>query len=162
MSKLTKCTTPLQLKHVLEFGFEIVELEEKGNTPVVIGVRSLFCMYNGRDVGSTTRKHNSAANIHIFKAPFIKQHYLSHLKQHAETWEEYNELSINDEKVYFISKVKCVNTMHMYINTNQDAIHFIISLPVVNTIIKELFYCDDEVDEEDHHMNMFLVSLERS
>ncbi len=55
--------------------------------------------------------------------------------------------------------------MHMYINTNQDTIHFTISLPIVDVIIKELFYHDEdqilagideieEEDEEDHHMNM--------
>jgi hypothetical protein len=54
-------------------------------------------------------------NIQILKAPFIKQHYLSHLKQHAKTWEEYNELFVDDKKVYFDGKVKRTNTMHMYI-----------------------------------------------
>jgi hypothetical protein len=53
----------------------------------------------------------------------------------------------------------------MYIDTNQDAIHFTISLPIIDVIIKELFYRDEdqilagideieEEDEEDHHMNM--------
>jgi hypothetical protein len=53
----------------------------------------------------------------------------------------------------------------MYIDTNQDAIHFTISLPIVDVIIKELFYRDEdqiladideieEEDKEDHHMNM--------
>ncbi len=88
-----------------------------------------------------------------------------HLKQHAETWEEYNELFVEDKKVYFNDKVKCVNTMHMYIDTNQDTICFTISLPIVDVIIKELFYRDDDQilagidevndeDEEDHHMNL--------
>jgi hypothetical protein len=40
------------------------------------------------------------------------------LKQHAETWEEYNELSVDGKKAYFNSKVKRANTMHMYINTS--------------------------------------------
>jgi hypothetical protein len=47
MSKLTKHTTPFQRKHALEFGLEIVELEEKGNTPIVTGVRCLFYVYRG-------------------------------------------------------------------------------------------------------------------
>jgi hypothetical protein len=80
MSKLTKCTTPFQRKHALEFGLEIVELQEKGNTPVMTGVRCLFCVYYGQDVGPTSCKRKPTNNIHIFKAPFIKQHYLSHLK----------------------------------------------------------------------------------
>ncbi len=53
----------------------------------------------------------------------------------------------------------------MYINTNHDTICFIISLSIINVIIKELFYCDndqiianvdefDNKDKEDHHMNM--------
>jgi hypothetical protein len=165
MSKSTKRTTPFQRKHALEFGLEIVEFEKKGNMPVVTGVRCLFCVYHGRHVELTSRKHKPTDNIHIFKAPFIKQHYLSHLKQHAETWEEYKELSVDGKKVYFNGKVKRANTMHMYIDTNQDAIHFTISLPIIDVIIKELFYRDEdqilagineieEEDEEDHHMNM--------
>jgi hypothetical protein len=78
---------------------------------------------------------------------------------------EYNELSVNGKKVYFNDKVKCANMMHMYINTSPDTIHFTISLPIVDVIIKELFYRDedqiltgvdevDDEDEEDHHMNM--------
>ncbi|CAM6031650.1 unnamed protein product [Sphagnum compactum] len=165
MSKSTKRTTPFQRKHALEFGLEIVEFEEKCNMPVVTGVRCLFCVYHGRHVELTSRKRKPTDNIHIFKAPFIKQYYLSHLKQHAETWEEYKELSVDGKKVYFNGKVKRANTMHMYIDTNQDAIHFTISLPIVDVIIKELFYRDEdqilagideieEEDEEDHHMNM--------
>jgi len=110
-------------------------------------------------------KRKLTDNIHIFKVPFIKQHYLLHLKQHAKTWEEYNELFVDDKKAYFNDKVERANTMHMYINTNQDTIRFTISLPIINIIIKELFYHNnnqilasvDEVnveDEEDHHMNM--------
>jgi hypothetical protein len=150
---------------VIEFSLEIVELEEKGNMRVVTGVRCLFCVYCGRDVGPASRKRKSIDNIHIFKVPFIKQHYLSHIKQHAETWEEYNELSVDGKKVYFNGKVKRINTMHMYIDTNQDAIRFTISLPIIDIIIKELFYRDDDQilagvdevndeDEEDHHMNL--------
>jgi len=158
MFKSTKCTTPFQRKHVLEFSFEIVEFEEKGNTPVMMGVCCVFCVHRGQDVGPVSRKNKPIDNIHIFKALFIKQHYLSHLKQHVETWEEYNELSVD-------GKVKRANTMHIYIDNNQDAIYFTILLMIVNVIIKELFYYDnnqiligvDEVqeeEEEDHHMNM--------
>ncbi len=63
---------PFQRKHALEFGLEIVEFEEKGNMPVIIGVRCLFCVYHGRHVKLTSRKHKPTHNIHIFKAPFIK------------------------------------------------------------------------------------------
>jgi hypothetical protein len=43
---------------------------------------------------------------------------MSHLKQHAETWEEYNELFVKRKNVYFDDKVKRINMMHMYIDTN--------------------------------------------
>ncbi len=165
MFKSTKHITSFQCKHALEFGLEIVELKEKGNTSVITGVHCLFCVYCSWDGGPMICKCKLTDNIHIFKASFIKQHYLLHLKQHVETWEEYNELSIDDKKVYFDGKVKCANTMHMYIDTNQDAIRFTISLSIVDVIIRELFYHDDnqilanidEVDnedEQDHHMNM--------
>jgi hypothetical protein len=38
----------------------------------------------------------------------------------------YNELFVNGKKVYFDGKVKCANTMHMYIDTNPNTIHFTI------------------------------------
>jgi hypothetical protein len=94
---------------------------------------------------------------------------MSHLKQHAETWEEYNELFVKRKNAYFDDKVKRINTVHMYINTNQGTICFTISLLIVDIIIKEMFYHDDDQilasidevndevnkeDEEDHHMNM--------
>jgi hypothetical protein len=67
ISKSTKHTMSFQHKHVMEFGFEIVELEEKGNTPVVTGVCYLFCVYHGRDVKLASRKRKPTDNIHIFK-----------------------------------------------------------------------------------------------
>ncbi len=80
MFKSTKRTMPFQHKHVLEFGFKIVKLEEKGNTPVVTGVHYLVCVYHSWDVEPMSRKCKLIDNIHIFKMSFIKQHYLSHLK----------------------------------------------------------------------------------
>jgi hypothetical protein len=71
---------PFQRKHVLEFGLEIIGLQEKGNMSVVMGVQCLFCMYCGRNVRMASCKRKPIDNIHIFKAPFIKQHYLLHLK----------------------------------------------------------------------------------
>lgn len=84
MFKLTKRFTLFQCKHALEFSLEIVEFEKKGNTSVVTNVHCLFYVYHDCDVGATSHKCKSTDNIHIFKALFIKQHYLSHLKQHAK------------------------------------------------------------------------------
>ncbi len=72
MSKSIKHTMPFQCKHALEFGLEIVELEEKGNMLVVTGVRCLFCVYCARDVGPMSCERKPTDNIHIFKALFIK------------------------------------------------------------------------------------------
>jgi len=55
--------------------------------------------------------------------------------------------------------------MHMYINTSHNIIRFTILLPIVDIIIKELFYYNDnqilinidevnKEDEEAQHMNM--------
>ncbi len=71
MFKSTKRTTLFQHKHALEFGFEIVELEEKGNMSVMIGVHCLFCMYYGQNVKSVSRKRKPTNNIHIIKMLFI-------------------------------------------------------------------------------------------
>jgi len=80
MSKSTKRITSFQRKHALEFGLEIVEREKKGNTPIVTSVCCLFYVYHDCDVGLMSHNCKSTNNIHIFKALFIKQHYLLHLK----------------------------------------------------------------------------------
>jgi hypothetical protein len=110
MSKSTKRITLFQCKHALEFGLEIVELKEKGNTLAVMGVCCLFCVYCGRDVELSNHKHKSIDNIHIFKVSFIKQHYLSRLKHHAETWEDYNELFIDNKKARSSAQTQCTCT----------------------------------------------------
>jgi hypothetical protein len=115
MFKSIKLTRPFQCKHVLEFSLKIVELEEKGNTPIMTGVCCMFCVYHGWNVELTSCKCMLINNIQISKSRFIKQHYLLHLKQHTETWEEYNELFVDDKKVYFDGKVKRAYMMHMYI-----------------------------------------------
>jgi hypothetical protein len=61
----TKNTTLFEREHVLEFGFEIIELKKKGNLPVVTGVPS-------QDIKLANRKRKPIDNIHTFKAPFIK------------------------------------------------------------------------------------------
>jgi hypothetical protein len=70
-----------------------------------------------------------------------------------ETWEEYNELSIDGNNAYFDSKVQCTNVMHMYINTSHNTIRFTILLPIVDIIIKELFY---------YNNNQILIGIMRS
>ncbi len=62
---------PFQHKHALEFGLETAELEEKGNTSVMTGVRYLFCVYRGWDVKLASRKCKPTNNIHIFKVLLI-------------------------------------------------------------------------------------------
>jgi hypothetical protein len=54
------------------FGIEIMEFEKKGNTPIVMGVHCLFCVYRNRDIEPASRKHKPTNNIHIFKVSFIK------------------------------------------------------------------------------------------
>jgi hypothetical protein len=49
-----------------------------------------------------------------------------------------------DKQEYFKSKVKCINTLHQHMDLIADSIEFIISVDIVNTIINDIFFHNDE------------------
>jgi hypothetical protein len=53
---------------------------------------------------------------------------MSHLKQHAKTWEEYNELFVNGKKTYFNGKVKCKHDAHVHqYQLGRHPLHYLIA-----------------------------------
>jgi hypothetical protein len=110
----------------------------------------LFCVYFGRDKvvvepgGSHKRK--SRSDIKYYNAPFAPQNYRNHnWGQHSEAWTEYQVLSREDKDNFFKDKTSVVNTLHNYIDTTKDTIHFSLSSGIVDVIIGDIFFRDDEV-----------------
>jgi hypothetical protein len=146
MAPKSKAQTPFQATHALEFGLEVIKTEQKGDQTV----RCLFCVYEGRNqvqVGlQTGRKRQSRSDIKYYVKPFAPQNYRSHLtSQHAESWAAYNALSQAGRRVYFTSKTKRVNTMHHHMDLEADTLVFKVNSPIVDTIIADLFFRDDEM-----------------
>jgi hypothetical protein len=166
---MVRRTTPFQPQHALEYALEIVECKPSGATSIVTSVRCRFCVYHSRDDDDENRKRKRTSTIKFFSAPFLKQNYDSHMKQHSELWTHYSALSNQEKKTFFDGKEKLVNTMHAHMDTTKDAIKFTISLPIVDVIVKDLFYRDedqivdgiddqdediDDAEEEDHAKNL--------
>ncbi len=86
------------------------------------------------------------AQIKMFTAPFYPHKYRSHHKsQHAKSWALFQDLSKADKKQYFSSQIKPANTLHRHMTVKDDKLVFDISARIVDTIIGDLFFRNDEV-----------------
>jgi hypothetical protein len=106
-------------------------------------------VHEGRDeveIGQNGRKRKRTAQIKMFTSPFYPHKYRSHHEsQHAESWAFFQDLSKADKKQYFSSQIKPANTLHRHMTVKDDKLVFDISARIVNTIIGDLFFRDDEV-----------------
>jgi hypothetical protein len=62
-------------------------------------------------------------------------------------------MSEKDKKEYFKSKMKRINTLHQHIYLTADSIDYLISADIVETIIGNLFFRDDEQLNDDNNDN---------
>ncbi|CAI5724445.1 unnamed protein product [Hyaloperonospora brassicae] len=77
-------------------------------------VRCLFCIYNRRDK-----------------------------VEHGKTNAEYSELCNAEKREYITGKTKIVNTLHHYLDVEDDTMEFNVSPPIVDTIIGNMFLRND-------------------
>jgi hypothetical protein len=137
--------TPFQRSHALEFGLEIVGGMQSGDESMAVSaVRCLFCVYYGRDCPAGSRKRKRTENIQIFEAPFMRQNYKSHMKQHVELFAEYSSLPTEEKRVFFEGKQKKANTLEHYLDISKDAYTVSVSASIVDIIIKDMFYRHDD------------------
>ncbi len=106
-------------------------------------------MHKGRDkveIDQNGRKRKRTTQIKMFTAPFYPHKYRNHHEsQHVESWVLYQDLSKADKKQYFSSQIKSANTLHRHMTMKDDKLVFDISARIVDMIIGDLFFCDDEV-----------------
>ncbi len=141
-----KAKTPWQPAHELEYALEVVSIAGNGD----ITVRCMFCVYEGRDSvvvdDNSTRKRKSRNDIKYFLKPFLPHKYRSHHdKQHAELWALYKAAAKKDKQHFFDNKIKVANTLHRYMDLDSDILTFMINASIVNTIIGDMFFRDNEV-----------------
>jgi hypothetical protein len=119
----------------LEYAVEVMSHDAKGSATCWC----LFCMHEGYDkveISQNGRKWKRTAQIKMFTTPFY---------QHAESWALYEDLSKADKKQYFSSQIKPANTLHWHMTVKDDKLVFNISARIVDMIIGDLFFRDDEV-----------------
>ncbi|KAH8944234.1 hypothetical protein BDL97_13G098700 [Sphagnum fallax] len=131
-----KAKTPWQPAHGLEYVLEVVSTVGNGD----ITVRCMFCIYEGRDSivvdGNSTQKRKSCNDIKYFLKPFLPHKYISHHDgQHAKSWALYKAVAKKDKQHFFDNKIKVANTLHRYMDLDNDILTFMINANIVNTII---------------------------
>ncbi|KAH9536239.1 hypothetical protein CY35_17G098500, partial [Sphagnum magellanicum] len=131
--------------HTLEYVVEVVSRDAKGSATCWC----LFCVHEGRNevkISQNGRKRKRTAQIKMFTAPFYPHKYRNHHEsQHAESWVLYQDLSKANKKQYFLSQIKTANTLHRHMTMKDDKLVFNISARILDTIIGDLFFRDDEV-----------------
>jgi hypothetical protein len=141
-----KAKTPWKHAHGLEYALEVVSTAGNGD----ITVRCMFCVYEGQDSvmvdGSSTRKHKSHNDIKYFLKSFLPHKYRSHHDgQHVESWALYKATAKKDKQHFFDNKIKVTNTLHRYMDLDNNILTFMISVSIVNMIIGDMFFRDDKV-----------------
>jgi len=141
-----KAKTPWQPAHRFEYALEVVSTT--GNNNII--VRCMFYVYEGRDNvvvdGNSTRKRKSRNDIKYFLKPFLPHKYRSHHDgQHIESWALYKAAAKKDKQHFFDNKIKVANTLHRYMDFDSDKLTFMINASIVNAIIGDMFFRDDEV-----------------
>ncbi|KAH8955409.1 hypothetical protein BDL97_08G136500 [Sphagnum fallax] len=159
---MPKAKTPFQPKHALEFGLEVYSTNRHGNEIRVNLGRDEVVVEPG---GSYKQK--SRSDIKYYNASFAPQNYRNHnWGKHNEAWTEYQALSREDKDNFFKDKTSVVNTLHNYIDMTKDTIHFSLSSRIIDVIIGNIFFRDDEVlidiDDDDDDADAAAAILKKA
>jgi hypothetical protein len=133
--------TPFQPGHALQYAVEIVSTNAMGNATC----RCLFCGHGGREevaIGPN-RKRKRNLKQKLFTIPFYPHKYRSHREsQHSEACQT---LSDTDKKEHFRNQPKLANALHHRMDSSSDTLTFNVGTSIVDTIICDKFFRDDEV-----------------
>jgi hypothetical protein len=147
-TEMSKKATPYQLGHGLMYAIEVVSMTSNGE----VTCRCKFCVYEGRDeveVSVVGCKCKQCSDIRYFTKPFLPGKYCSHrVGQHGASWMLYQLLFVTEKKAYFHGKIKRTNMLHAHMDLATDMLEFVIRRSIVETIISDLFFRDDEQLDE--------------
>jgi hypothetical protein len=97
------------------------------------------------EVGVAGRKRKQCSNIKYFTKLFSSFKYCSHREgQHTASWTEYQGMSVDQKKQYFNGRIKATNMLHHHFDLDKDTYEFFICTEIINVIIGDLFFRDDE------------------
>jgi hypothetical protein len=111
------------------------------------------------EVGVAGRKHKQRNDIKYLMKSFSSFKYRSHHEgQHAASWTEYQGMLVDQKNQYFNGRIKATNTMHHHFDLDKDTYELFIYTEIVDVIIGDLFFHDDEqlenIDADDGEHNL--------
>jgi len=97
------------------------------------------------EVNVTRRNRKQRSDIKYFMKSLSPFKYRSHHEgQHAASWTKYRGMPINQKKQYFNGRIKVTNTLHHHFDLDKDTYEFFISIEIIDVIIGDYFFRDDE------------------
>ncbi|CAK4626979.1 unnamed protein product [Aphanomyces euteiches] len=152
----------VQKKHELQYALQIDERDEEGNVTSVV---CKLCKYFGREQDeSEKRKRSRTEHVKTFSAPYRPSNYETHMKsQHKEKWNEYSNASNDQQTKFFDGAVNHRNTLHNYLDLDNDMISFDFDSPIIDVIIGDLmFRVEDELAADGNSDDDICTSLDLS
>jgi hypothetical protein len=124
-------------------GREVVTFNKNGDASSVC---CKFCGFEGKEIfvavgsGTTGQKRARSTTVKYFTLPCSLKQYRSHFNQHGESsWANYKALSL-EEKKFTNFTTKGVNTLHSHMEMATEIVEFLISSPIVDMIIGDMFF----------------------
>lgn len=157
-----------QPEWTLKFGLEVSTRDI--TTSEVTSAVCLFCRQFGREE-DMERKRKLTTNAKYFQYPWRSDNINSHLKkQHPVKWEEYNSLSSEEKKNFFIKKESAeVVNMRSFVQPQasmkariiaKQKCKFLIDEDIVETLICGLLF--DDVGDDDEEANFDTARAKQS
>ena len=126
----------------------------------------LYCLWKRRGETEAERKRKITDNIKYFTSPFCADNYKSHLKSHANKWEEYNDCSKKEQKALFDTggNELYVNTLPAHFDTGKEELTYKFDKDIVEELIGGmLFDLNDNLDDcltKEKSLSMFITDTD--
>ena len=117
-------------------------------TSKVACVRCQFCSVLGREDAKPGAKRKRTTRTKYFETFRVQQYKQHHSRQHSEAWQEYQALSQEEKKTYFVhDHVKVANTLAMHMD-GESPYAFLINRDIVEVVVGDLLFDPDDDEEE--------------
>ena len=106
-----------------------------------------LCAFFGKEEKpGEKRQRKETLSVKAWTSPFRAELFPQHMdSQHSSAWSEYQSLSFDLKKDFFLNKPPFVNTVHAHFGKADAHLNFCISSGIVESIIGDAFFnCDSE------------------
>jgi len=144
ISKEAKRKGLFQDSYTVDYALKVTERHTYNRQ--VLSARCLFCIYIGREYKpDEARIRQPTTNSKDFRPPYRVELFRKHHEgQHPSIWRRYQSTSDQDKSEFFDDYTIYANTLLAKFQPTQTLFTFDIDVPIVDTIIGDMFFHPDD------------------